>query len=62
MQETTEASIQNPALKVLEALVAETCFCKLRSHCVDKSSTDCLKNHNIYAEAVLENAKLGKNK
>jgi len=61
MQETTEKSIQNPALKALEALVLETCFCKLRSHCIDKSSADCLKNHNIYAEAVIENAKCGKN-
>lgn len=34
----------------LEQLVARTCFCKLRSHCHDKNSKECLKHHNIYAE------------
>jgi len=38
----------------LEALVAKTCFCKLRTFCEDKSSDECLKHKNIYAEFMQE--------
>jgi len=38
----------------LEALVAKTCFCKLRTFCEDKNSAECLKHKNIYAEFMQE--------
>jgi len=34
----------------LDALVKQMCFCKLRTYCLDKTSPECLKHHNIYAE------------
>lgn len=34
----------------LEALVANTCFCKLKTSCDDKNSIACLRDKNIYAE------------
>jgi len=34
----------------LEQIVANTCFCKLREQCLDKSSAECLKHRNIYQE------------
>jgi len=34
----------------LEQVVANTCFCKLREQCPDKSSSECLKHRNIYQE------------
>jgi hypothetical protein len=41
------------SLKTLEAMVAKTCFCKLREICEDKTSPECLKHKNLYAEAML---------
>ena len=38
----------------LEQLVAHTCFCKLRTHCHDKSSGECLKHKNLYAEFMAQ--------
>lgn len=40
----------NPTLDSLEKMVSSTCFCKLREHCVDKNSSECMRNRNIYAE------------
>lgn len=34
----------------LDGLVKQMCFCKLRTYCLDKTSPECLKQHNIYAE------------
>ena len=34
----------------LEAMVANTCFCKLRESCPDKSSSECMRERNIYQE------------
>jgi len=51
-------SVNKPAdesqVTTLEALVAKTCFCKLRTFCEDKNSPDCLKHKNIYAEFMQE--------
>jgi hypothetical protein len=43
-------------LEILEHILAESCDCKLREKCLDKSSPDCLKHRNIYAEAMLNNS------
>jgi hypothetical protein len=55
--------LTNPApghLSALEALVENTCFCKLRSHCPDKNSAECMKHKNIYVEFMQEkHAKAG---
>lgn len=40
-------------LAILERIVAQTCDCKLREKCLDKTSLDCLKHRNIYAEAMI---------
>lgn len=40
-------------LEILEQILAESCDCKLREKCLDKSSADCLKHRNLYAEAIL---------
>lgn len=40
-------------LEILEKIIAESCDCKLREKCLDKTSPECLKHHNIYAEAML---------
>jgi hypothetical protein len=50
-------SSPNSMLQALEALAAETCFCKLREKCTDKTSPDCLKHRNMYAEAMLAREK-----
>jgi hypothetical protein len=34
----------------LEAMVANTCFCKLRESCADKNSHECMRERNIYQE------------
>jgi hypothetical protein len=39
-------------LAALEKVIAKSCDCKLREKCLDKSSTDCLKHRNLYAEAM----------
>ncbi|MDZ4099868.1 MAG: hypothetical protein U1E13_14405 [Methylophilaceae bacterium] len=44
---TTQSSIS------LQELVANTCFCKLREQCPDKSSAECMAHRNIYAEFML---------
>lgn len=42
-------SDENP-INSLEALVANMCFCKLRTLCPDKNSSECMKHRNIYQE------------
>ena len=42
----------NGMLLKLEQLVLQSCECKLRTHCPDKTSADCLKHRNLYAEAM----------
>lgn len=43
----------NTTLELLERIVADACDCKLREKCLDKTSKDCLKHRNIYAEALM---------
>ena len=50
---TSLAKTQVSSLNTLEAMVAKTCFCKLREICEDKTSPECLKHKNLYAEAML---------
>ncbi len=52
---TTPCPPSQTTLQILEKIVAESCHCKLREHCPDKQSPDCLKHRNLYIEAVLEN-------
>lgn len=40
-------------ISTLDTLVNDMCFCKLRSHCSDKNSPECLKHRNLYAEFML---------
>lgn len=40
-------------LEILEQILAESCDCKLREKCFDKTSPDCLKHRNIYQEAIM---------
>ena len=47
------ATQENKQPVTLEEVVAKTCFCKLKAFCPDKSSSDCLKNRNIYKEFML---------
>lgn len=42
----------NGMLLKLEQLVLKSCECKLRTFCADKTSVDCLKHRNLYAEAM----------
>ncbi len=58
---TNSANTPMSSLKTLEAMVAKTCFCKLREICEDKTSPECLKHKNLYAEAMLAR-KVDKNK
>ena len=51
--EKSVAPAGNAMLLKLEELVAKSCACKLRTHCIDKTSPDCLKHRNLYAEAML---------
>lgn len=44
----------NQEAVTLEQLVAQTCFCKLREHCADKNSAECMRHRNIYAEFMLQ--------
>ncbi len=50
---TSLPKTQASSLNTLEAMVAKTCFCKLREICEDKASPECLKHKNLYAEAML---------
>jgi hypothetical protein len=34
----------------LEEMVANTCYCKLRKSCPDKTSSECMQHRNIYQE------------
>jgi hypothetical protein len=38
----------------LDEMVANACFCKLRSICYDKNSNECMRNRNIYADFMLK--------
>lgn len=42
----------NAMLQKLEQLVAESCACKLRTHCLDKTSPECFQHRNFFAEAM----------
>jgi hypothetical protein len=44
----------NKAPVTLEQMIADTCFCKLREHCYDKNSTECMQHRNIYAEFMAQ--------
>ena len=44
----------NPEAMMLDEMVAHACFCKLRSICYDKNSTECMRNRNIYAEFMMK--------
>jgi hypothetical protein len=57
MMSATEEGIKNPTLRALEDMVAQSCFCKLRTHCPDKKAANCLKDRNLYAEAMLTHKK-----
>jgi hypothetical protein len=48
MTQVPENSLSS--LSLLEEVVAKTCFCKLRESCDDKTSSECLKERNIYKE------------
>lgn len=39
---------QQDFLHLLEQTVNNSCLCKLREHCPDKSAPECLKDKNIY--------------
>lgn len=45
----SEHTATNP-VTTLEAMVANTCFCKLRESCADKNSHECMRERNIYQE------------
>jgi len=44
----------NTKITSLEQMVANTCFCKLREHCEDKNSNECMRHRNIVAEFIAE--------
>jgi hypothetical protein len=50
---TNSVKTQTSTIETLEAMIAKTCFCKLREICDDKTSPECLMHKNIYAEAML---------
>lgn len=50
---TSQSTEPQKAITSLDALVNDMCFCKLRSHCPDKNSPECLKHLNLYAEFML---------
>ena len=56
--EKKPAATSNLMLQKLEQLVANSCSCKLRTHCVDKTSPDCLQHRNLYAEAMQAHQKI----
>lgn len=49
-QEVKNQPPEIPSATSLEQIVANTCFCKLRSFCSDKNSSECMKHNNIYLE------------
>jgi hypothetical protein len=38
----------------LDEMVANACFCKLRSICYDKNSSECMRKRNIYADFMMK--------
>ena len=38
----------------LDEMVTHACFCKLRSVCYDKISSDCMRIRNVYAEFMMK--------
>lgn len=38
----------------LEGMIANTCFCKLKTSCADKNSPECMQHRNIYEEFMRE--------
>jgi hypothetical protein len=48
----SEHTNANP-VTTLEAMVANSCFCKLRESCADKESSECMRERNIYQEFML---------
>ena len=53
-ESSTHVSAQagNGMLLKLEQLIRQSCDCKLRTYCADKTSQNCLKHRNLYAEAM----------
>jgi hypothetical protein len=51
---TQDKDASNAANTTLEQMVANTCFCKLRTSCNDKDSSECMRHKNIYAEFMLQ--------
>ncbi len=37
----------------IEAMVKNSCMCKLRESCSDKHAKECLRDRNLYAEFML---------
>jgi len=52
-QENNASNTKPNEFTTLDALVKQMCFCKLREHCDDKSSPECLQHRNLYAEFML---------
>jgi len=38
----------------LDEMVAHACFCKLRTFCYDKNSSECMRKRNIYADFMMK--------
>jgi hypothetical protein len=57
---TKHESTGNASATTLEALVANTCFCKLKTSCSDKNSSDCMRHKNIYAEFMQQKSEATK--
>lgn len=51
---TKDKDASNTGCTTLEQMVANTCFCKLKTSCSDKNSSECMQNKNIYAEFMLQ--------
>jgi hypothetical protein len=51
---TQDKDAHNAEYMTLEQMVANTCFCKLRTSCSDKNSSECMQHKNIYAEFMLQ--------
>lgn len=51
--EIPDTNMANIAKMTLDDIVSSTCFCKLREHCQDKASDECMRNSNIYQAFML---------
>lgn len=51
---TIDKNASDAVNTTLEQMVANTCFCKLKTSCSDKSSRECMQHRNIYAEFMLQ--------